>query len=455
MATRSIDGTLETLTAGAAHERFRVRRLAAGLQFWCLAAVIALGAAVPWYTLRVVRLMPAMQGYVNPLDILVALAVAVALPRIVHDLWSRPRLVVPIWAFVAFSVVLLAISLPDPAARFLAVREARALVFYALGLAFIGGRYRTDQYRLLATLYAIGTVAAIVAVFAHFAVGMPLPGFEEPPGLPTNFRVFTNLGFGLVYLEWTTVVVSFVFSMAALASGAGMPSRVGWIAVLLATTWYVLVTGERFLEVVSAIVFVAVVALTALGRAKNARVALGGAAVLVAIVLGIGMATGVPWVKGPGDTVLYRWSRIFHDNSLAWRQKEFAAAIDRTRQHPLVGEGLGGVVLSSNPWESLPWRYIASGYGYLLVKMGLIGTFLWLAMVWTALQGGWRRMRSESRFGANEWPIGSVTMVGLGGLLLLNVIHPVVDIPEGAIAFSLFFGMAAASNGPEAQRPMR
>ena len=75
----------------------------------------------------------------------------------------------------------------------------------------------------------------------------------------------------------------------------------------------------------------------------------------------------------------------------------------------------------------------------MLVKTGLIGFTLYLGMVATALRRGWRRLQQQGRH--EVWPDVVVALVGLGALLVFNLLYPTVDTPEGAIAFSLFYGM--------------
>jgi len=85
---------------------------------------------------------------------------------------------------------------------------------------------------------------------------------------------------------------------------------------------------------------------------------------------------------------------------------------------------------------------IASGYGFLLIKTVVLGRLLYLTMAASVVRAGW----AQSRAGRDDaaWPGARVGIVGIAALLVLNLTHTVVDIPEGAIAFSLFFGMIMA-----------
>jgi hypothetical protein len=63
-------------------------------------------------------------------------------------------------------------------------------------------------------------------------------------------------------------------------------------------------------------------------------------------------------------------------------------------------------------------------------------------MVAVVLNAAWLRIRG----GRDDavWPGARVGLVGIVALLALNLVHTVVDTPDGALAFSLFFGMIMA-----------
>jgi len=112
-------------------------------------------------------------------------------------------------------------------------------------------------------------------------------------------------------------------------------------------------------------------------------------------------------------------------------------------RHPIIGEGLGGVIpIQELERNGRPPRVIASGFGFLLIKTGLLGFVLYAGMVGSILRQGWRRIRDVAN--VTSWPAALIGELGIAVLLVLNLVHPVVDIPEGVIAFSLFFGMIMA-----------
>jgi O-antigen ligase len=194
---------------------------------------------------------------------------------------------------------------------------------------------------------------------------------------------------------------------------------------------------------------VVVASLPAFGGRRYQPLALIVVAVAVAGVFGLGAVRGPSWLSHPAAVTLWRWSQWASDSSLRFRITEFVGGLSRFSQHPLTGEGLGGVVLPQGPDPSSgPWRYNSSGYGFLLVKTGLIGFTLYLGMVAAALRRGWRRLQQQGRH--EVWPDVGVALVGLGALLVFNLLYPTVDTPEGAIAFSLYYGMLVSRGTLEA-----
>jgi len=129
----------------------------------------------------------------------------------------------------------------------------------------------------------------------------------------------------------------------------------------------------------------------------------------------------------------------------------------RFLSHPVFGEGLGGLVLAQDPEHpGHPWRYIASSYGFFLIKTGLIGLLAYLSMAGTVLWEAWRQHRLHPQ--DPMWPPATVGLVGLGALLALNLLHASADTPEGAVSFSLIFGLIfshrmEATRGSASDRP--
>jgi O-antigen ligase len=412
---------------------------------WCLWALIAVGAMIPWYTLRLFPIVAVGTAKINLLDALVAAAVILAAPRIAHEFRRGPREAWWVCAFLAYMAIPLAAGILDPSAEFFAVREAQPLAFYTLAVIFVWAGFKTSDFQRFAGVYVAGTVAAIVAVFAHVRWLLPLPGYPERIVNPGQF---TTAWLGVKYLEWTVPVVAFIFSLTSALAARSLRWRVIWTTASLIVAWYALATTERFMQVLIVGIAVVVTFLPAFGGRSFRRLALIVAAVMIAGVLGFGAVRGPSWLSHPATVTVLRWSQWASDNSLRFRLTEFVGGLSRFSRHPLAGEGLGGVVLPRGPDPSSgPWRYDSSGYIFLLVKTGLIGFALYLAMVGTALRRGYRRLRAPRH--QEPWPRTVIGLIGLGALLVLNLLYPTVDTPEGAIAFSLFYGMVVSEDTPQ------
>ena len=127
------------------------------------------------------------------------------------------------------------------------------------------------------------------------------------------------------------------------------------------------------------------------------------------------------------------------EGSVSALHRELAAGLRQVAAHPLVGGGLGAMVLHEDPdHRDVAWPYVSDGFGYLLIKAGILGLLLYTGMIVAVLRVGSRKACLPT---TGEWPAADVGVIGLGTLLSLNVLYPAVDTPEGVIAFSLFYGM--------------
>lgn len=408
------------------------------LRRWSLMATLIVGAMVPWYTLRLFPVLAIGSAKINLLDVLVACSVLLAAPAIVERLRRGERELLWVCAFVVYMIVPFVIGLRDPDGVFYAVRESRALAFYALALVFAAGGYGPREFRDFAAAYAAGTVAAAVAVFAHVMWRAPLPGY------PAMIASTPSDQAGVIarYLDWTVPVVAFTLSLGGVLTASSWRARLAWGGSLLCIVWYLVAMHERTAQGTALGVAIVLLALPQMGGLTVRRIALLALMLGVLVALGMGAIPGPRWIREPARNMLTYWSHIPNDSSIESRLKELRAAFPRFAQRPILGGGLGGIVNDVSPdfaGAGGPWRYVASGYGFLLVKTGFVGLFLYVAMVVVALRRGWPLLR-VGRPG-KEWPRAVFGVVGLGALLVLNLSHPAVDIPEGAIAFSLFFGM--------------
>ncbi|HLY21483.1 MAG TPA: O-antigen ligase family protein [bacterium] len=434
------------------------------LPYVSLLVLLFAGAMLPWYTLRTMPLLTIGTAKINLVDGLAACAVLLAARPILRSvLVEREAPLLLLSGFILYMAVPLAIGLHDAGARATAVREARGLAFYALGLAFAAPRYRPADLRAFAAAYAGGTVVAVAAVFVHLRWLVALPGYtpdallapagftvqsfswnEHVSPMPT-IAVAAAAGYRIDYLDWSVPLVALLLAVAGALTASVRLKTAAWAAAALAAGWYLLVSGARSPQIVGLAAAAAIA--VALGRrhAARRRVLAG---IAIAVVLAGGLLVARPagvlrGISGPLRTTVLRWGQAGGDDSLRLRVKEVAVSLPAFARHPIFGEGLGGVIpIREFAVEGITPRSIASGYGFLLVKTGLAGFALYLAVVVAVLRAAWLRIRS-GRDNA-VWPGARVGLVGIGALLALNLVHTVVDTPDGALAFSLFFGMIMA-----------
>ncbi len=194
------------------------------------------GAMIPWYALQLFPLFTVGTAKVNLLDALAACAVLLAFPAIVRSLRDGDREVLLVCSFIAYMVIPFTIGLHDPGGQFKAIREARAIAFYALALAFVTGRYQPVDFRKFGAAYVAGTTIAVTAVFLHVFTHVALPGY--PAGAVRGVR----------YLEWTVPVVGFVLSLAGALTARSRAAQLPWIGSSIFIAWYALATAERFIQ---------------------------------------------------------------------------------------------------------------------------------------------------------------------------------------------------------------
>jgi hypothetical protein len=415
---------------------------------WSLTAAVVVAAAVPWYTLRLFPALIVRGGAINVLDVLVAVAVASALPLIVRDLRRKRRGSLVVVVFLAYMLVPLAIGIWS-GHRFFAIREFRPLGFYALALAFLAGNYTVRDYRLWTWGYMAAATLTVVAVFAHLRWLVPLPGYPATINAPVDF----GDEFRVQYLDWTVPVTAL-----ALAFGSLLVARRRWAAIVsagavCALVWYILATTERFLQAVSAIMLTIITLVFAPGTRRSVRLAEVGA---VLVVGAVGLhAVREPWFDNLFTTVARRWQLWHADGSLDSRFREMQAGFAGLKVHFVrslfLGKGLGAVTsVTLFPGQpKVQWPYFSSGYAFLFFHTGLVGLCLYLGMAAKAMMAAGSSAGKAVRDGA--WPAHAFGVIGLVGLLLVNVLYPAADVSEGAVAFSLFYGMMHC-RGPEDRR---
>jgi hypothetical protein len=406
---------------------------------WSLMLVLFVGAMVPWYTLRLLPIVIVGTAKVNLLDAVAACAVLLALPIMLQAILRGPRELLWPCAFMAYMAIPLAVGLHDHEATFLAIREARALPFYSLAIAFVAGNYGSRDFRWFIGTYVTGAALASIAVFAHVRWLVPLPGY--PDTLPTPNQL-GDVFFQVRYLEWTVPLVAFTMGVAGALTADGLKAKLRWAGASLLMAWHILAMAERFMQALALGSALVLMGQSFRRETRTRQGILLGVAFACIAALAVSIYVGPGWLKGPIKATMYRWSVSLGDsgNSLGFRIEELRGGLPRLAHHWLFGIGLGGLVLNNDPLNlGHPWRYVSTGYGFLLIKTGIVGLILYAGMATSALRLAWRRSRRDLvTADRNTLLLGTA---GLGVLLLFNLMYPAVDTPEGAMAFSLFFAM--------------
>ncbi len=396
---------------------------------WLLVAVVAVAAAVPGYTLRVLPGVPLGFGKINLEDILVAGAVLAALPAIVRGIRGGPRELRWVAAFSAYMIVPFFVGLGDPGGVWYAVRELRVLAIYPLAIAFATAGFGVRDFQRLAAVYVVAACAASAAVLLDLTRVIALPGY--PP----------DTGFAARYLDWTVPIVALTLALGGALGSDTARSRLAWASALPFVGWYLIAMQERTTQGLALVITVVLLSLPRFGALSVRRVIGLGALVAALFALNAGLVPGPAWLTGPTRQMIGHWSRVLTDGSMRQRGSEFQTGMPRFVTHPVFGIGLGGAIADRAPDGSAdyPWRYISSGYGVLLIKTGVVGLGLFVGMAASAFLAAGRRLRQVSDDPARLHL--SLAAVGLAVCLALNLVYPVVVTPEGVVALSLFFAM--------------
>jgi hypothetical protein len=414
-----------------------------------LAATLAVSSMAPWYALRTLPLLRVGTAKINPLDVLVLCAVLAGSPSVIRRILGRDSGSLWTCAFLGYALIPLVMGVHAPATRFEAIREARALAFYALVLVFIAGDYHSRDLQWFAIVYVAGTLVAVGAVFSHMWWLVPLPGYT--PG--TGAGVVDPAGCRVLYIGWTVVLSALILSSYGALTASRRRWRVAWMASSLAVGWVLLATASRATQAVSGAAIAVLVAFLVIDERVRPR--LVGFGVCVALGCAAVLLLGAPLrcSSGPVGLSLSRWSTVLTDDSAAYRIREFKAGLGIVRRSWPFGEGLGGVISDPGNVEDgklvygPPVSTLASGYLFLLVKTGVLGLGLFFAMLSTFLAMAWANLRRDRRAHLVSWNV--VAISGMLALLALNFVDNVVDRPEAVVALSLFAGMTRfdAGNG--------
>jgi O-antigen ligase len=301
------------------------------------------------------------------------------------------------------------------------------------------------QRRLMKGLLLLGILLGLWGV-AQWVLQVPFSAAEDF-GVRKGVSLTSN-GRGQIQGGLFAFPVAVILASAALASGR-VRRGLGRNLVLLALALNVvslLLTFERTFWVVTA-VGVLLVALRA-GRVRRAR-----ALMWIAVAASGGLLTLSAVSPGTLQTAGQRLFSIgsYHtDKSVRYRTVESGFVIDKIRESPWIGSGLGDTIYWGQPWtQTRPaaQSYTHVGYLWLTWREGILGaaillTLLALAALWPGRAAG-GGLVAAMRVGAQS---------SLIALLIANLTFPLFQGTQ--ITYAMGFLVAYAAIPVLARQPM-
>jgi hypothetical protein len=200
-------------------------------------------------------------------------------------------------------------------------------------------------------------------------------------------------------------------------------------ASLLLCVLAILLMGARF--VAGSLAGTALILLIL--RQRNHRLLMGLATLaLVAMAVGFALSRLPELIEQgglPGE-IAGRFSplNIGEDLSYAGRMAEMQSILAIVGQHPMFGDGMGSEVnyyAPESPGVFGTAAYVDNGWGFILLKMGLTGLFVFVALLWSFL-------RVAARDGPSDVP---VHMQRVRGCLLALLLFGLLSFTGGPTFF--------------------
>jgi len=411
-------------------------------------ALCLLAFAVPFGSIREWPLGPINVGIAELLVLVLSLSWAA-------KMMSQRRLVIPRPPLLLPMVLLLAaFSLSTLAASSLALSTKELVKWLEVLVVYLFMASQVDRCWgkwIVLSLVAAGSIEALFGVYQFFGrvgpEGFVLFGrFMRAYGhfaQPNPFAGYLGLvvplayGLGLQTLDlWRGKVTRARTKMRdALSRVAGMSVSWGSVAVTLVA---IMMSWSRgaWLGVTAALTVVTVV------RSRRTRVALLGAAILAAYVLGAGGAEYLP------SSLAERFSGLLpyvsgvdvtrvDINDANWavieRTAHWLAAIGMFADHPWIGVGIGNYPVAYALYALGRWRdplgHAHNYYLNLAAEAGLVGVVAYLMLFGAAIVQAWRAahrsVEAESEASVfRYWPAVSL---GVLGVLVHLFVHSLFD----------------------------
>ncbi len=385
------------------------------------------------YLLRNVESLEALAG---PWDKLLLLFIAVTWPLQMalrgKITWRRTMMDMPILIFIGIILFLFFIRSPDAS---LAMEGARVYIEY-LFWYFAATNLITNRRQLdaLATgLIAVTTLLALIGIY-QYIVGVEIPASwvdQAEAGVRTRvFSLVTSPNvLGSLLVLFIPMTISRIINLkhklhgqliyaaclaAMLACLIFTYSRGAWLALVAALALYSFMYSPKML-----------------------------------LMMTLGGLAGLKFVPGIGSRLSYMLSADYLVSSQrAGRLDRWGIALDRLKENPWFGEGLGrfgGAVAARRIPGSF---YVDNFYLKTAVESGLIGL---LALVWLLLNAFRLGLDTVRRLTDDKTRLLAVGMLaGLIGVILHNGVENIFEVPMMVSYFWFVTGMLAAA--PEVEK---
>ena len=258
---------------------------------------------------------------------------------------------------------------------------------------------------------------------------------------------FTSAGRGQVQggLFGYPVALIAGFAMLLPASLRSARVRLALVALVALNGVSLLLTFERTLWV-AAVLGLGFVTLRA-GRAQRAKALIW--MLIAAAIAFAAFATVAPGQLTTARERLLSLGQYETDGSLRYRIVESRHVVDKIRERPIVGSGLGDTIRWARPWEGVPirtYRYTHNSYLSYMWRLGIPAALLFFALLGWAIAARGADARS---------PDGALRNGAQGALFALAVISVTFATFNGlttTAVFGFLFAVVAASPPQSARR---
>lgn len=122
-----------------------------------------------------------------------------------------------------------------------------------------------------------------------------------------------------------------------------------------------------------------------------------------------------------GEIATRFFDPLAEDRSYLGRVAQWGVVVERVTEQPILGDGMGGEFTYLAPGESYLWTttYVDNGWGFVLLKMGLLGLGAFLVLLGVFLRCAFKRLETagSSRLHVNRLSLLAVLLFGLVSFL--------------------------------------